>query len=56
MRLVREIVERHDFAAHEAFEREGGQHVQAEAKSGNIDHQVVVRKVVEDVALGFVAE
>ena len=39
--LVGEIEIRHDFAAHEAFERERRDHVQAEAEASDADHKRV---------------
>ena len=46
----------HDLAADEAFERQGGEHVEAEAEAGNVDEDVVGGEVVQDVALGQGAE
>ena len=46
----------HDFAADEGFEGERSEHVEAEEEAGNIDHQVVLREVVEHVAKRLVAK
>jgi len=55
--FVRKIVIVHNLTADKAFERESRKHIQAEAKSGNLDHDVTLRrKVVENIALGFVAK
>jgi len=54
--LVRKPVIRHDLTADEGFEREGRQHVETETEARNIDHSVVCREVIEDVALGLVAK
>lgn len=40
-----------DFATDESFEGQGGEHVEAETETGNVDHGVCGRKVVEHVAL-----
>lgn len=54
--LTGEPVIQHDFATDESFEREGGEHVEAEAEPGNVYHGIVGGEVVEDVALRERAE
>ena len=54
--LAWEPVVEDDLAADEGFEREGGEHVEAEAEAGDVDHRAVGGEVVEDVALGEGAE
>ena len=49
--FAREPVVEHYFAAYEGFEREGGEHVQTETESGDVDHYVIGGEVVEDVSL-----
>lgn len=39
--LAGEPVVEHYLSAYEGFERQGGEHVQAETESGNVDHYVV---------------
>lgn len=57
VRFVGKVVVVHDLATDEAFERESRKHVQAEAKSSDLDHKMTLcRKVVENVALGLVAK
>lgn len=55
-RFRREIVIRHNISADEAFEREGGEHVQTKAKSSDVGHEIIRRKIIEDVALRLVSE
>lgn len=40
-RFAGEPVVEHNFSADESFEREGGEHVEAETKPGDVDHYVV---------------
>jgi hypothetical protein len=47
-----EPVIEHYFSADECFERECREHVEAETKTGDVDHRVVGGEVVEDVSLG----
>lgn len=55
--LIGKVVVVHYFAAHEAFQRKGGEHIQTEAETGNLDHEVALwREVVEDVAFREIAE
>lgn len=56
IRLLGEPVIIHHLPADEAFEGEGGEHVEAEAESGDVDEDVVGGEVVEDVSLGEGAE
>ena len=56
VRLAGEVVLGHDFAAHEALERQSRDHVQAKAQARNVDHDVVCREVVQHVAFGHVAK
>jgi len=56
VRLGRVVVVFHDFATDEAFERQRGQHIQAEAEAGDVDEEVVGGEVVEDVALCQIAK
>ncbi|KAM0134030.1 hypothetical protein ACHAP3_005747 [Botrytis cinerea] len=51
-----EPVVEHDFATDECFEREGGEHVETEAETGEVDEGVCGGEVVEDVAEGFGTE
>lgn len=46
----------HDLAADESLEGHGGEHVEAEAEAGDVDHGVVAAEIVEHVAEGLVAE
>ena len=55
-RLAREVVVEHDLAADEGLEGQGGEHVEAEAQAGHVDHDVVAGEIVEHVADGLVAK
>lgn len=55
-RIVGKPIVVHDFSAHECFERQSCQHVQAEEEASDVDHEVVIWKVVEHVAKRLVAE
>lgn len=46
----------HHLPADEAFERQGGEHVEAEAESGDVDQDVIGGEVIEDVSLCVGAE
>lgn len=46
----------HDFSAHEGFKWKGRKHVEAETQPRNVDHEIIVGKVVEHVAEGLVTE
>lgn len=48
--LVREEVCQHHFTADKCLQGQGGEHVEAKAKTCNVDHGVVCGKVVEDIA------
>ena len=50
--LVWEPVVVHDLPADEAFEREGGEHVEPEAEARDVDDHVVAGEVVQYVAAG----
>lgn len=50
--FTREPIIEHYFATNEGFEREGSEHVEAKTETGDVDHCIVGREVVEDVALG----
>ena len=54
-RVGKEVV-LHHFAADKRFQRQRGQHVQAEAEAGDIDHGVVCREIVQHVAGRAIAE
>ena len=53
---VRPEIRLHDLAAHKRLEREGGQHIQPEAKPRDINHDVVCGEVIEDIPEGGGAE
>lgn len=53
---VRVKVRLHNLAADKRLQGHGGEHVEAEAQTCDVDHGVVAGEVVEDVAEGFVAE
>lgn len=42
----------HHLPADEAFEREGGEHVETEAEPRHVDEDIVGGEVVEDISLG----
>lgn len=46
----------HYFPADESFEREGGEHIEAEEETCDVDHEIISGEVVEYVAERFVAE
>lgn len=54
--FVGEPVVEHYFAADECFKGEGGEHVEAETETSDVDHCIVGWEIVEDVALGEGAE
>lgn len=54
--FVREPVVVHDLAADESLERKGSEHVEAEEEARNIDHEIVVWKIVKHIAERFVAK
>lgn len=51
-----EIVVEHHLAADKGFQRQSGEHVEAETEAGDVDHGVVGGEVVEHVAEGAVAK
>lgn len=52
VRLLREPVVVHDFAADERLERQGGEHIKAKAEAGDLYYEVSLgREVVKNVAL-----
>ncbi|TGO57430.1 hypothetical protein BOTNAR_0201g00160 [Botryotinia narcissicola] len=51
-----EPVVEHDFTTDKSFEGEGGEHVEAETETGEVDERVCCGEVVEDVAEGFGTE
>jgi len=55
-RLTGEIVICHDLPTDKGLERQGSQHVQAEAEAGHVDEEPVRGEVVEHVALSVGAE
>jgi len=55
-RLVRKVVERHDFSADKAFQRQSREHIQSEAETGNVDHDIVGGEIVQHISLSHVAE
>jgi len=56
VRLVWKPIVGHDFSAYKGFERKRSKHVEAETQSRNIDHEVIIRKVIQHVAKRFVSE
>ena len=54
--FIREPVVVHDFSAHKGLKRQGCQHVQAKAEARNVDHEIIIRKVVEHIAERLVAK
>ena len=50
-RLPWEPIVEHHFSAHEGFQWKGCEHIEPEAKTSNVHHGSVNRKIVEDVAL-----
>jgi len=56
VRLVWKPIVGHDFSTYEGFERKRSKHVEAETQSRNIDHEVIIWKVIQHVAEGFVSE
>lgn len=54
--LAGKVVVEHDLAADKGLERQGREHVEAEAQPRDVDHGVVGGEVVEHIALRLVAE
>lgn len=54
--FARKPIVEHDFTAHKGFKWKCRKHIEAEAKTSNVDHYIVGREVVQDVALSFSAE
>lgn len=52
IRLLREPIIVHHLSADETFEGKGGEHIEAKAKSSDVDEDVIGREVVEDISLG----
>jgi uncharacterized protein YcfJ len=44
------------FSADESFQREGCKHVEAKAKTSDVDKDVILGEVVENVRLGLIGE
>ena len=55
-RFSREVIGLHDLPANKRLQREGGEHVQSETETCDVHHHVVRGEVIEDVALGLIAE
>lgn len=57
VRLFWEPVIVHDFSTDEAFERKCGEHIQPEAQTCNLDHEVALRReVVQDITSRQISE
>ena len=54
--LVREVIVVHDLATDKSLKRQCREHVETETKPCHVDHDVVGRKVVEDITLCLVPE
>lgn len=54
--IVRPEVREHDLAADKGLKGEGGKHVEAKGETGDVDHGIIAREVVQDVAESLVAE
>lgn len=50
------VVILHDLSADKSLERKSCEHVEAEAETSNVDHEIVAGKVVEDIALCLIFE